>query len=161
MTWRFASARNGFLGDFQHFGRIFHAEAAEEPQLDHPAPARIDLGERCERPIQSLHLNATGYGAYEYPVQRDLHLSPASLGVAPFARAIHQNPPDHRRTQGKEMEAIPAVDSPCLDQPEVGLMRYAAGLQDVPRRLAAQLPPGDSAEIVINEGQESAGSRGG
>ena len=94
-----------------------------KPLLDHAALARIDL----ERPIESLHLNPTGFGAYEYRVQRDLQLSPASLGVAPLARAIQQNPPDHPRTHGKEMGAILAVDSPCVDQLEVGPMRYAAG----------------------------------
>src|SRR5262249_41007106 len=61
----------------ERFGRLFHAQPAEEPQLDHPALARIDLRQTLERIIQGDEVRASLLRHHRGFLQRDLLFVPA------------------------------------------------------------------------------------
>jgi hypothetical protein len=85
-----------------------------------------------------------------------LHSASASLGISTVARVIHENSPDDLRTESEEMHAAFAGDTSRAYQFEVSLIRQSARLQAVPDLASSQVPPGNSAQLGINNGHQAA-----
>src|SRR5262245_52444653 len=97
----------------ERFGCLFHAQTAEEPQLNHPALARINLGQTLQRVVQRNKFRAARLRDDRRFIERDLAPPSSALGIAARAGEIHQNMPHQL---GGNREEVGAVLPPNLLQ---------------------------------------------
>jgi hypothetical protein len=107
---------------------FFHAEAAEEAQLDHFALARVDLGQGFERIVQRFQIAPARGGEAHHLIQRDVGDTAAAFRAAPLARVIHQDLPHQLRRHAEKVRAALPIRQLLRDQTEVRFVHQRGGL---------------------------------
>jgi hypothetical protein len=73
---------------------------------------------------------------------------------------VHQDPPHRPRRNGVEVSAVAVLETGLVGRPEVDLVDQAGGAQGVIAALATERPPGDPAQLVVDQRVEPVHGRG-
>ena len=147
-------AHDGIRGDFQYGGSLLHAEAAEEPKLDHLSLARIHHRERIQRVVErDQFASAPGRDVRNF-VQIDARLisTPFRPGARP--RCIQQNVPHDARRYGEEVGPVLPVHIRHIDQAYIGFVHQGCSLHGAARALILHEMAGNAPQFAINPRRE-------
>ena len=70
---------------------------------------------------------------------------------------IHEDPPDHLRSDGKEVHAVPPADPRLVDHAEVRLVHQGRGLQGVAGGHADHPAAGQPPQLLVDQCQQRRG----
>jgi hypothetical protein len=96
----------------EDFGGFIDGEPAKVPQFYYAAFAGIEFRQLAQSFVECKYFNSARASSEQYLVERNSCSIASPLRVPAVAGMIHKNPPDHLRAQGKEMDAIFALDAP-------------------------------------------------
>src|SRR5205823_3887668 len=111
-----------FWRDSQDLSRFLYTQAAKITQLNHPAFARIHIGEGHEGFIESQHVNIPRPRAEQGFIQRDLHRISSPFCVPVAARVVYENAPDDLRANSEKMTTVFALETSGANQLEIRLI---------------------------------------
>jgi hypothetical protein len=119
--------------------------------------ARIDLFERVEGFIQRQQIVGRLRRDNVSFVDLQQLWIVAALACAATARSIDEDLPHQPRGDGVEMRAILPLETPDVQQPQVGFVDECRGLQRLARALVRHLSFGQPGELLVddrNQGRE-------
>src|SRR4051794_35492317 len=125
---------NALLGDPEHIGRFFNAEAAVETQLDHAGLPLVHCGECCERILECDELGVPRRSR-DALVKGDSKCVATSFAGHSGASRLNKNPAHDSGTNAEEMRPVFPTYARDIDQTEVSFVHQSSSLQGVFPRL--------------------------
>jgi hypothetical protein len=142
---------NGFFGNLQHVGNFLDSQAAEEPQFDDLALARVDESEPFERVVDGDEVGAGPYGHPQLLVELKRRNTTASLLGLMGTRPIHEDMSHDLGADSEEVIAVLPVALRSLHKPNVRLVHESRGLQGVAGTFVRHIPLRDAVELMVHE----------
>lgn len=138
----------------ENFRRFFRIQPSEIPQLDDAGLPRIDSFEAGQRLVKGDDVDIERLVGCLSFLESDPPRSGAPLHRLPLARMLDEDASHELRRDGKKVRAILPPDLARPEKPEKNLVRQGSGLERVIRSLAAEVLPGQTAELAIHDGNE-------
>ena len=146
----FPIAHHRFRRHFEHLRGLFHAEAAEEAELDDLRSAGVRPGQSVQRVIERHHFT----GSHRKEIDGQVHIHKRGSGAALRgglpAGPVDKDSPHHARRDGKKVRSMLPIDLMHIHQAQIRLVDQVGGLQGVSGTFVPQEMGGHSAELPIN-----------
>jgi hypothetical protein len=112
----------------KHFGRLFHAQAAEEAQFDHPAFPGVDGRQRLQGAIQRHHVQCWFRRCDKPFVQRHALQTAPAFVISALPGVVDEHAPHQASGNPKKVGAILPSDAPGVGEAEKCLIHQCSGL---------------------------------
>jgi probable HAF family extracellular repeat protein len=140
-------------GHAEHFGRLFHAEPAEEAHFDHLHFAGIDTRQRVQGFIEGGETRILVSAHDGCLVERDVPHATSSFQIV-ATRMLYQDSPHQLGRHGEEMGAVLPLHALIVHQACVGLIDEGGGLEAVAVTLSSHIAARQPAKLVIHQGRQ-------
>ena len=143
-------AHDGYGGDIQHLGGLFHAETTEESKLDYPSSARVYRRQGIERIVNGNQIASALPRDIRYFIQIDVGLVTTPLRGGSSTGGIEQDVPHDARRYGEKVCAMLPVHVRHVDEAQIGLMYQGSSLNGAARFLILHETSRQTAEFAVN-----------
>jgi hypothetical protein len=143
--------------DFPEMPRACAVSASEDTALDHAMRSLVELGEPVQGHVERQHLFDFAVAQQEHVVSRiepDRTVIAATFESGACPRVIDEDAAHGLRCDPEKTFTVGGSELALLQEPQIDLVDERCGRQRVTWRLAAELPPRDLAELVVDERHE-------
>ena len=121
-------AFDGVGRHLEHFRRLLHAQATEEPQFDGSALPSVDLRQCLQCAVERHDVQCRVRRHDELFVQRHPLCAAAAFVVSAIAGVIDEDPPHQARRDAEKVRAVLPADAPGIRQSQECLVHQRRGL---------------------------------
>jgi len=126
----------------------------EEPELDHLAEARVELGESFEGTVQGKKVDRRADSDSVRHLEEHTRLIPAPFSRLGTPGVIDQNAPHSSRCQAHVSGPVVRGAALRASEPDIGFMYQRRGLQSMPRACVAHVPSSQRTELFVQQWEE-------